>query len=243
VIQEGSLPQAFKGLALFTPGGDCVYAIDLQKRARWHLQLCLAVQELLGLPEPPHFLIPCYSATIDRYLDANTQTVVTVAETAPAVWRYRAVLNAVFGLEGITWRVKPISIELCNPLAVAPYRERFPQLWTGHDALVRVGEVGVSGTWPMEDEDAKTEGYVFRLFIRGDSSTTEETLLRLHQTLELALGHPYTLKVIDVLKHPQQAEADRVSATPTLIRAWPGPVRRIVGEIDDFTRILGILET
>ncbi|WP_026097347.1 circadian clock KaiB family protein [Baaleninema simplex] len=239
--QQTPLLQSFKGLALFTPGGDLVYAIDTQKRDRWHLQLCIAVQEILGLPEPPHFLMPCYCATVDRYLDPRTQAVRTIAEVAPAVWRYRAVLNAVFGLEGVRWGVEPIPIELCNPLALAGYREQFPQLWTNHNAIVRVDAAGAN-FYPREGEvEAEAEGYIFRLFLRGDSPTTEDTLERLHRTLDRALGHPYTLKLIDVLKHPQQAESDRVSATPTLIRVWPEPVRRIVGELDDLDRILGLL--
>lgn len=186
--------------------------------------------------------MPCYGATVDRYVDPKTQEIRTIAEVAPAVWRYRAVLNAVFGLEGMGWGMKSIPVELCNPLAMAEYRDRFPQLWKNHDTIVRIDDVGDVAFPPVEEEtEVDAEGYIFRLFLRGDSPTTEDTLQRLHQSLDRALGHPYTLKLIDVLKHPQQAEIDRVSATPTLIRVWPQPVRRIVGELDDLDRILGLL--
>ncbi|MCZ0902429.1 circadian clock KaiB family protein, partial [Microcoleus sp. HI-ES] len=72
-----------------------------------------------------------------------------------------------------------------------------------------------------------------RLFVSGSNPSTERTLETLHQFLEKCLDRPYTLKVIDVLKHPDQAEADQISATPTLIKFWPKPVRRIVGELND----------
>jgi circadian clock protein KaiB len=55
------------------------------------------------------------------------------------------------------------------------------------------------------------------------------------------LQQPYTLKVIDVQKHPDLAEADQVAATPTLMRVWPLPVKRIVGELEDAQAILRIL--
>jgi circadian clock protein KaiB len=42
-------------------------------------------------------------------------------------------------------------------------------------------------------------------------------------------------------KHPEQADADRISATPTLIRVWPEPVRRIVGQCDEVETILRLL--
>ncbi|WP_170190861.1 circadian clock KaiB family protein [Geitlerinema sp. P-1104] len=232
--------ELFKGLALFTPGGDVVYAIEPHHRDRWHLHLCVAVQEVLGLPEPPHFLVPCYSATVDRYLNPQSQRIETIAEIMFAVWRYRGLLNQLFELESISWELKPSSLELCNPLALESYRQQFPELWQNHDLVMQVGHHGHDPAI-LDPTDIDTSGYVFRLFIRGDSPNTEETLLRLHETLDRALGHPYTLKVIDVLKHPQQTELDRVSATPTLIRIWPQPIRRIVGEMDDLDFILKLI--
>ncbi|NEP56281.1 MAG: hypothetical protein F6K31_04560 [Symploca sp. SIO2G7] len=86
-----------------------------------------------------------------------------------------------------------------------------------------------------------TVGYVLRLFISGHSETTEEILKNLHQLLENSLRHPYTLKVIDIFKHPEQAEENQISATPTLLRVWPQPARRIVGDFNNFDKILKIL--
>ncbi|TVR09522.1 MAG: circadian clock protein KaiB, partial [Phormidium sp. GEM2.Bin31] len=34
---------------------------------------------------------------------------------------------------------------------------------------------------------------------------------------------------------------DRVSATPTLIRIWPQPIRRIVGEMNDLDVIFKLI--
>jgi circadian clock protein KaiB len=87
----------------------------------------------------------------------------------------------------------------------------------------------------------QAQGYVLRLFVSGHSAATEYILMSLHQLLENSLRLPYTLKVIDVFKHPDQAEANQISATPTLLRVWPQPVRRIVGDLTDAERILRIL--
>ncbi|WP_239651521.1 hypothetical protein [Neosynechococcus sphagnicola] len=62
-------PNLFKGIALFTPGGDLIYGIDVSKQSRWHLHLCTALQELLGLTEPPHFfssLLYCHRRSLAR---------------------------------------------------------------------------------------------------------------------------------------------------------------------------------
>jgi circadian clock protein KaiB len=79
------------------------------------------------------------------------------------------------------------------------------------------------------------------LFVSGHNAATEQILKSLHQLLEHSLGHPYTLKVIDVFNHPDQAEANQISATPTLLRVWPLPVRRIVGDLNNFEKVLRIL--
>jgi circadian clock protein KaiB len=270
---QSTFPKFFKGIALFTPGGDLIYCIDPSKQSRWHLHLCVALQEILGLSEPPHFLIPCYTATIDRWFDPQTQQVKLEAETYAPVARYQHLLNAVFQCGDLLW--SPRVDDLCNPMVIATYYEQFPQLWKNHDLVVQVPQQDSQATKkgnlsplrlgnclddsvtleshgsPSIDlpvsrsrraQPPDTHGYVLRLFVSGNSALTERTLQTLHQLLEKSLGHPYTLKVVDVFKHPEQAEVDQISATPTLIKVWPKPVRRIVGALDDVDKILRLLD-
>ncbi|MGL6284372.1 MAG: circadian clock KaiB family protein, partial [Microcoleaceae cyanobacterium] len=83
VVSDNS--SLFKGIALFTPGGDLVYCIDPSKQSRWHLHLCAVLQDILGLPEPPHFLVPAYTATIDQWLDNRTNQIQVAAAIYPLV--------------------------------------------------------------------------------------------------------------------------------------------------------------
>ena len=46
------------------------------------------------------------------------------------------------------------------------------------------------------------------------------------------------LEVIDVLEEPERAEADRVIATPTLVKVQPGPPLRLIGAIGDGDAVL-----
>jgi circadian clock protein KaiB len=237
----------FKGIALFTPGGDLVYCIDHSKQNRWHLQLCSVLQELLGLSEPPHFLVPCYTATLDRWLDPKTQIRKTVAEAAPFVLRHQALLNVLFG-EALTWSPAAIE-EACDLAVINTYQKKFPQLWENHDLIIRYEQIKpippepgrITAAWSPMIQKTQSQGYVLRLFVAGSSSGTERILRKLHDLLDQSLQQPYTLKVIDVQKHPDLAEADQVAATPTLMRVWPPPVKRIVGELDDAQAILRIL--
>lgn len=221
-----------------------IYCIDPGKQGRWHLHLCASLQEILDLPEPPHFLVPCYTATIDHWLDPRTQQIRTFAEAYPAVMRYQAVLNAIFGTGDIVWQSAPWQEGLCDRMVLTSYRSSFPQLWEDHDLIVRLDPFE---TVPYYKETTtlqiqpNTQGYVLRLFVAGHNPGIERTLESLHDLLEQYLGQPYTLKVIDVVSHPDQAETNQVTATPTLVKVWPLPIRRIVGDLDNVDKILQML--
>ncbi|ERN40809.1 KaiB domain protein [Rubidibacter lacunae KORDI 51-2] len=238
-----------KDIALFTPAGDLVYCCDIEASARWHADLCVQLQELLGLPEPPHFLVPSHTATIVRWLDPETQQVVSAAELYPPGWQHRSLLSAAFGLANNDWRVLPWQEECCDPLLLQAHRGRFPQLWDCHEAIVQctlseallpTAAVSVSEN-QLTGAIASPTGYVLRLFVSGRSPLAESILATLHQLLDRRLQQPYTLKVVDISKHPEQAELNQVSATPTLVRVWPKPLRRIVGGWDNLQRLLDLV--
>jgi circadian clock protein KaiB len=131
-------------------------------------------------------------------------------------------------------------------MVLATYRSSFPQLWEDHDLIVRLDRADIPSRYQqnhLHPQQGKLngQGYVLRLFVAGHSMNTERILENLHDLLERSLGYPYTLKVIDVLTHPEQAEIDQVSATPTLVKVWPHPIRRIVGDIDNVEKLLQIL--
>ncbi len=240
------IPETFKGIALFTPGGDVVYCIDRQKQQQWHFHLCTLLREILALPEPPHFLIPSYTATVDRRFDSQKKQIQTIAEVHPPVQKHRPLLNALFGNGNLAWRTVSWQETTCNPILVETYKEQFPQLWENHDLVVRFAakeqsyeDLATIGSELLMEETPK--GYILRLFVAGNSTTTKQTLKTIHQLLEEGLRHPYTLKVIDISKYPEQAETHQISAIPTLIRVWPQPVKRIVGELEDSARVLQIL--
>ncbi len=228
------MEEAFKGIALFTPGGDIIYSIDANKGGRWHINLCTALQEVLGLSEPPHFLVPTYTATIDRWLDPKTGAYKTAAEVYPPVQRYQSLLNEIFQTPRLRWQTVPWSDKLLDPGVILSYRSQFPQLWQDHDLVI-----------PYQSDPIKPptspQSYVLRLFISGHSPHTEATLVQLHKLLGRSLHSPYTLKVIDISKHPDQAEANQVTATPTLVRVFPQPLRRIVGDFHDTDRLIKLL--
>ena len=48
----------------------------------------------------------------------------------------------------------------------------------------------------------------------------------------------YTIEVIDLLKNPQLAEGDQIFAIPTLVRKFPEPIRKIIGDLSNEEQVL-----
>ena len=81
-----------------------------------------------------------------------------------------------------------------------------------------------------------------RLFVTGGTPLSAAAIARLRE-LERRLPDNYiSSEVIDVLQDPDSAEADRVLATPTLIRLSPLPAIRLVGDLESVDRLLQLLD-
>ena len=248
------LPNIFKGIALFTPGGDLIYGIDSEKQAQWHSDLCIGMQQIWDLVDSPHFLVPGYTATVERWFDPQTKLIETIAEVHYPVEHHIPLLRILFDVEkAIKWRVAPWQEEHCNRAIIETYKPKFPQLWKRQNLIVRLdpGNLTASATQNKGVRDKKANwdsialdnhsSYTLHLFIKSDCSSAERTLNRIHQLLEEGLDSPYTLKVIDIDKNPQQAAIERITIVPTLVRVLPKPTRRIVGQLNDIQRVLNII--
>jgi circadian clock protein KaiB len=86
------------------------------------------------------------------------------------------------------------------------------------------------------------EHYRFKLYVAGQSARSRAAIRNLNRICETALQDRCDLQIIDVLEQPQIAEADRILATPTLIKEQPAPIRRIIGDLSDSQRLLNGLD-
>jgi circadian clock protein KaiB len=91
----------------------------------------------------------------------------------------------------------------------------------------------------MEDAMNKC---LLKLFITGQTIRSGRAITNLRRILEKELGTGYELVIIDVLERPQDAEHEKILATPTLIKESPPPVRRIIGDLSDTKQVLQGLE-
>lgn len=80
--------------------------------------------------------------------------------------------------------------------------------------------------------------YVLKLYVAGNTPNSARAIKMLKDILEKEFDGVYALKVIDVLKNPQLAEEDKISATPTLAKILPPPLRKIIGDLSDREKVL-----
>lgn len=80
--------------------------------------------------------------------------------------------------------------------------------------------------------------WVLRLYVAGETLNSRAALSNLKCICEEYLAGQYTIEVIDLRQKPQLAESDQIVAVPTLVRKLPMPLRKIIGDLSNFERVL-----
>jgi len=80
--------------------------------------------------------------------------------------------------------------------------------------------------------------YDLRLYVAGQTPRSLQALSNLKRICEEHLAGQYRIQIIDLLKKPQLAAGDQILAIPTLVRAIPKPMRKIIGDLSNTERVL-----
>ena len=75
--------------------------------------------------------------------------------------------------------------------------------------------------------------YILRLYVAGATDRSRRAVLRARQLCETELPDDFELEVIDVYQQPILARDGQIVATPTLVREFPKPVRRLIGNLSN----------
>ena len=72
---------------------------------------------------------------------------------------------------------------------------------------------------------------ILRLYVAGATARSRQAILRARKLCEAQLNGNFELEVIDVYQQPILARDGQIVATPTLVREFPRPVRRLIGNL------------
>lgn len=88
------------------------------------------------------------------------------------------------------------------------------------------------------DYSSMCKQYQLKLYVTGDTPRSQRAIANLYRLCDQELPGQYQITVIDVTKSPQLAEAEHILVTPTLVKEFPNPVQRIVGDLSDTETVL-----
>jgi len=77
-----------------------------------------------------------------------------------------------------------------------------------------------------------------KLYVTGHTPNSERAVANMKSICKNELEGKYQLTIIDVLERPQLAEDEKILATPTLIKALPPPLARVIGDLSDIEKVL-----
>ena len=88
------------------------------------------------------------------------------------------------------------------------------------------------------EESSGEPPYVLRLFVAGASINSLRAVNNLKEICDLYLDGNYELEIIDVYQQKSLAERENIIALPLLIKSFPLPERRMVGDMSDTRKVL-----
>ena len=96
-------------------------------------------------------------------------------------------------------------------------------------------KTGATNTFEKALATRPTGRYILRLYVAGATARSHQAVLRVRQLCETELKGKCDLEVIDIYQQPFLARDGQILATPTLVREFPRPVRRLIGNLSNTT--------
>jgi circadian clock protein KaiB len=82
------------------------------------------------------------------------------------------------------------------------------------------------------------EIWELRLYIAGQTPRSVLAFSNITKYCKEHLADKYTIEIVDLLINPQLAAGDQIFAIPTLVRKFPEPLRKIIGDLSNEEKVL-----
>lgn len=90
------------------------------------------------------------------------------------------------------------------------------------------------------DKDANSEKseLSLKLFVTGASPNSAKAIANLKNLCEQYFDSKYELEIIDVYQQPLRAKEEQIVALPMLLKFFPLPIKRMIGDLSDTKKVL-----
>jgi circadian clock protein KaiB len=82
------------------------------------------------------------------------------------------------------------------------------------------------------------EVWNLRLYVAGQSPKSLNAIANLTALCEEHLPGRHEIEIVDLVEDPSRARTDDILAIPTLVRRVPVPLRKIIGDLSNFERVI-----
>lgn len=90
----------------------------------------------------------------------------------------------------------------------------------------------------VERTDTGEDRYFFRLFVTGILPNSVRAVANIKAICEKYLKGRYELEIIDIYQQPDMALAEEIIAIPMLLKRFPLPEERVIGDLSDTEEVL-----
>ena len=84
--------------------------------------------------------------------------------------------------------------------------------------------------------------FLFRLYITGASPNSSRAITNIRRIFDKLLLENYDLEIIDVHQNPGLAQRENIIALPLLIKKFPLPERKVIGDMSDAAKLESMME-
>lgn len=89
----------------------------------------------------------------------------------------------------------------------------------------------------LESSDTE-QVFSLKLFVTGASPNSARAVANLKSICEKYLCKKYNLEIIDVYQQPLLAQNEHIIALPMLVKSFPLPLKRLIGDMSNTEKVL-----
>ena len=94
----------------------------------------------------------------------------------------------------------------------------------------------------MTDDASGNPRWRLRLYVNGASPRSAEAIVTVRTICDEDLAGDVDLTILNAVDHPAMVVEDHILALPTLVKHSPDPLRQLVGNLTDSTRVRAALD-
>jgi len=90
----------------------------------------------------------------------------------------------------------------------------------------------------VETKNSREKKYILQLFVSGILPNSARAIENINSICEKYLKGRYELEIIDIYQQPALGISEDIIAVPILIKKFPLPEERVVGDLSDIEKVL-----